>query len=713
MYIKNMNAILRYRFILLLLTGVFAFAACNEEEHDPFAGKDSFITAFSLKQGETVFTADIAEDLITVKVPEGLSLAQAKATVKLSENATVYPDPAEITDWNIEHLFVVTAYNRAQTKYKYTVERSGVAHEGTVTLETQADVDAFGQQEFTFIDGNLTIGRNSGTDSITSLTPLEKLTGVGYTLSILPTCAFANLDGLHNLEHVGTLQIIANEQNLSAPHLETLNLPTLKTAGNINVKNTVSFFVELPELESVSNSLSLDCPLSQIQLRKLKYAGSLTLTAASNANTALTQISLPSLEEVEGDIHVGYLKSITKIEFPELKKTGGFFPYGMISLLFVNAPKLEEITGKLEIQSVNALVEMNLPELKKAGELFISADKLSLLEVSKLETVKSLTVYDTQLDGINGFTSLKTVETLSLNRNVPKTSIVKLPDNVQRVDVFSVSATNKTIPSVIDVRGKNIGKLAIVQYAMQAKLVGDEVFHGILSLDPGNDIPFPELEGFKEVDSLYFYPFRMSEIHIAGIRKVNRGVYIQGAYTAIKNFSMSIEETGGNLIVNIPSMTATPENMDSIKIDRLRSVGGNLELTFYTKAIKALSCPELTAVGGNFNLSTGYDEVYETTVYHRGFETLSFPKLKSIGGKLYIFSDSTYEQYNNDYLQNLDGFAELSAVKQIEIRHQKALTDYSGLKNAFRSLASENDWTVSDNAYNPSCQDLSDGKWTK
>jgi hypothetical protein len=206
-----MNMIRKYNYktVLRLLPIIaFAFVACTENEADPFSGKDNYIAAFSLTQGNTVFDAAIAGDVITVTVPEGLSLNNAKATVKLSENASIYPDPAKITAWDDEALFAVTAYNGAKATYKYTVARSGVAREGTVVLETQADVDAFGQLGITFIDGNLTVGRAAGTDSITSLAPLAGLKEVAYSLTLNPTYAGTGLEGLENLERVGgTLQV--------------------------------------------------------------------------------------------------------------------------------------------------------------------------------------------------------------------------------------------------------------------------------------------------------------------------------------------------------------------------------------------------------------------------------------------------------------------------------------------------------------------------
>ena len=160
-------------FVFALLTALL-FTACSKTD-EPFTGKDNYISSFSLKQGETVLNAVISDKVITVSAPEGMTLAGATASVKLSENAKIYPDPSSITDWNDEALFAVTAYNGTQIRYKYTVVRNSIDEKGTVVLETQADVDAFGTKGITAIGGNLVIGRTTGVDSISSLAPLFQL----------------------------------------------------------------------------------------------------------------------------------------------------------------------------------------------------------------------------------------------------------------------------------------------------------------------------------------------------------------------------------------------------------------------------------------------------------------------------------------------------------------------------------------------------------
>ncbi|MDR3350750.1 MAG: hypothetical protein LBN98_03750 [Prevotellaceae bacterium] len=702
-----MNSILKNSITASLLAGASLLAACHREE-DPFAGTDSYITGFRLQQGDAVFHAAITGEVITVTAPEGFSLNRARATVTLSENAKIYPDPASITSWDEEQAFAVTAHSGAQTAWKYTVRRSGVAHSGAVLLETQADVDAFGRRGVTLIDGSLIIGRTAGTDSITSLAPLASLKEVSYALTLNPTCAITSLEGLENLEHTGGLLKIGETWNNTLPHLETVTLPALKTAGALSIGNPATVIVELPGLEHVSKQLELGCPLYQLHLPGLQSAGSISMNVYTSTSTSLAKISLPALEAVEGNILLEGWGSVTKVELPALRKTGGFSVNAMPQLVFIYTPKLEAAAATMTFSSLDGLTELSFPALKQAGAMNINCKNISILEVPKLETLKALTLQNTPLNGIAGFTALKTAGTVTLT-NLPGGTAVHIPASVQHIDVLEIGLTTAgaLIPEV-HIAGKNIGTLRLTGRAVQTKISGDETFAGLLYLQPNSsDLLFPELEGLGEVDSLYVNAASAYDVHIKGIRKVRRGVYLGTLYSGYpRTFSMpDMEEIGGHLTVNFPYMTNTA--MDSVKWDNLKSVGGNLTLTINTKTAKVLHCPALTTVGGDFKLSTGYD--YSTT--YRGFETLNFPKLATIGGKLTVYPGTATAARTNTKLTGLHGFSALTGVKAIEITRQAALTDYSGLQKAFPSLASPENWTASGNSYNPSYRDLLDGKW--
>jgi hypothetical protein len=689
---------------LPLLAAALSILSCTRAENDPFSGKDSYIVSFTLRQGGVTFEAAIAGEQIAITAPEGFSLDKAKATVKLSENAEIYPNPDELTQWDDEQLFVVTARNGDQSTYKYTVKRSGLAHNGAVRLETQADVDAFGQRGITLIDGNLTIGLAYGADSITDLKPLVGLKEVAYTLTLQSTCAITTLEGLETLERVGDLLIGVGYQML--PLLETVSLPALKAVGSFTMQNTVTIIVDLPELEQVRGAFSLNCPLYQLQLPQLKtVGGNLAFTARSNASTSLAQIALPALEEVEGYLEIGYLKSVTKLDFPELKKLGGFRANGMTLLSFIYTPKLETTTGTMEFYNITNMTELNFPELKQAETLrFNNCKNITELNLPKLETVKSLYLSNIPVDGISGFTALKTADlielaTLSYTR-------LEIPVGLQHIGTLSINTNRDPQLQEINVKDRNIDHLNISGIQSKHKLIGNETFSGTLQLYlGGTDSLTIDIEGFHEVDSLSIGG-SVSNLHLKNIRKIRKGVFLNCSVTV--DFSMpNLEETGGNTAIYLQSMTNS--TVDTIRFDRLKSVGGDFRLTIASKTVKVLDCPELTAVRGNLTLGDGYD-LKQYYYDYRGLESMNFPKMTTVEGKLTIYPGVTY--YKNAQLKNLDGFSSLTTVRSIDISLQTLLTDYSGLKKAFNTTTVP-EFSSSDNGYNPSLQDLIDGKWSE
>jgi hypothetical protein len=449
------------------------------------------------------------------------------------------------------------------------------------------------------------------------------------------------------------------------------------------VANTVIIIVELPALERVDKAFALNCPLYQLQLPNLKSTGDLTLTAASNANTSLAKISLPALEEA-GHIVVSNLKSVAQIELPELKKSGNInLSSALTQLEFVYAPKLEEATGTITVSTaVTAMTELGFPELKRAAGIYIDSKILSVPEFPKLTHVDNLTLRTAPLNGITGFPALQTAGTVTLY-NLASLTDVTVPASVQRIDVLTVTATGTNpVPAEINIRGKNIGALQVTANAVRAKIIGDDVFHGTLTINSASATSpypvFPVLEGFHEVDSLVLsITSYMDTAHVKGVRKINRGFTLASG-SGLKAFDM-------------------PD---------LESVGGNMTLGYFTGASftpRNLNYPKLQSVGGNLDINTGYGN-YST-------EALLFPQLATVGGKLYIHGNTTSNK--NTKLADLDGFAALRNVPSIEVKDNSALVSFAGLQRAFESLTPAGWIQPTGNGYNPSYEDLQNNKWTE
>ncbi|GAB6009416.1 hypothetical protein [Dysgonomonas reticulitermitis] len=682
----------------LVLAIICLLPSCSED--DPFGGKDNYIVSFSLKQGDVEYKAVVSGNVITVNVPEGVSLNGAVPAIKLSENASVYPDPKKITEWDDEILFAVTAYNGTQVKYKYIVERTDIGAEGTIVLETQADVDAFGAKGATSIEGNLVIGRTVGADSISTLAPLLQLKKIGYSLIIYPTFSGKDLTGLDKLEKVGGEIRIDG-----AKSLEKVTLQSLSTVGSVYIKNTLVGVADMPALTTISQTLTLDCPLEGINFPKLKKVGGrITFNTASNSNAMMSLISFPAMEEVES-LYFTYFKNIKKINLPELKKIGDMSFIQLTMLSFINTPKVEVSTGTITIPSTSYLNEVSFPNMTEAATIIAAGKTLRVLDFPKLKKVTTkLAIQSAMVDGAKDFKALERVEGELYLYDLAS---LAMPSTIQYINRLSIEYRTATPSNEINVKGMNIGELKVMANAIRTKkIVGDNIFKGTLTIASGsasyvNGYPsFPALEGFSEVDSLSLdgYVSSMDTVHIRGIKKINKGFRLEN--NNIYRFSMpDIEEIGNSFY-----FAALNQGVDAtLEFPKLKIIGGSFDLSVGSTKTRTVRFTALESVGGNFTLATGYNA-------DRSLENVLFPALKNIGGAMLIKGYSTSNK--NMLLKNLDGFATLEKAKSVEVTYQSAIVSFEGLKKVFSSLNASG-WKTANNNYNPAYEDLQAGKWVK
>lgn len=138
-FLKTFNIIC---FVALCLAG------CSSDNDLNFEGNDNFISSFKLVLPNSdggVVTGSIVDGKITVTIPEDVSTVGAKAKIVISENATIYPNPADITNWDNDYSFVVSSHSGQQNIYHYSVrrEKKEDSKTGNFILYSQTDVNNF------------------------------------------------------------------------------------------------------------------------------------------------------------------------------------------------------------------------------------------------------------------------------------------------------------------------------------------------------------------------------------------------------------------------------------------------------------------------------------------------------------------------------------------------------------------------------------------
>lgn len=351
-------------FALLAFSGA-TLCACNDDDWtNPFVGSDNYIVSFSLLQDDERLHATIVDNTITVTVPASRSLNGATAEVVLSENASILPDPATISDWDDDQVFVVTSYNGTRVEYRYTTEESEASADGSVVLRTQAEVDAFASQGISSIKGSLVIGGDTGTDKITSIAALDKITSVGQGVTIKATYDNEILDGLKALETIG------GALRIEASGLKEATLPALKSARRVEVVGTYLESLSMPALTRITDRLyitsyaltSLDMPVLE------SVGGNLQFEPASRDIAMLIEeLSLPALKRVGGTASFSSLSKMAKLELPAFVSANALTISGA-ALTKVTLPAFEECAGDIAIDNLQATA-IDLSALTHAGSL--------------------------------------------------------------------------------------------------------------------------------------------------------------------------------------------------------------------------------------------------------------------------------------------------------------------------------------------------------
>lgn len=416
MKLKSLAYILMIGFISLL-------AGCDDED-SAFSGSENYITSFSLKlQDGKTYAATITEDELTLSVPEGVSVQGAKAEVLCSELATITPDPSNITDWEGNQTLTVTSYNGKERTYHYSLSRTLIVGEGDVLLETAEDVEAFAARGISRIEGNLIIGKETGSvkeDSLLSFAALSGVKEVSGTVLINPTYKGTSVAGLENLERAGALKIagrIGTNGAFGNKELEHIELSQLKmVGGDLYLSADTLRTLNLPKLESVGGTLTLQAiHFKQLEFPALEIIGKdITFTGRQNGTLELTEeVSFPALKTLGNQLTLKSYKKVKKINFPALVSAATISLESLSDLEDVFFSSLEEISYSFSLQyPMNNLNEVSLPKLTKANSMRIYNNGVKKLDLGSLAYVgkNGLTIEHCQSLGELNLSSLTTVD---------------------------------------------------------------------------------------------------------------------------------------------------------------------------------------------------------------------------------------------------------------------------------------------------------------
>lgn len=537
---------------------------------------------------------------------------------------------------------------------------------------------------------------------------------------------------MNNLETIGSFQIGPDKNTYQIGprmNMDTLELPGLTAImSGVIINGAWIRISSLPELTKIDGGLQLVYldSLKTMAFPKLAHVLQDIFVQGSNGAGQLQTIDFPSLERIGGSVtfsswprlgsvrlpllqqaasmNITNFPALTSIEMPLLKNLGADANFsGNGQLEEFDLSSLQTVGGNLYLQNLPLLEDLDgLKSLTAIGKSLNLNTLIALKDISGLKSLESvgenlIISQLTQLkdDNLEGLSSLKTVGgSLNIYR-VPfkKFSGFGLPD----IKTLSIDGNGISSIQEIDISKLNIEtSLSLSNISTSFLLKGKDVYDCSVSLQNCNTDMAKNMSGFKEIKDLTF------QYYVTEVAAPDQGLPVQKVsnnftlyISAYNHFSLPyLKEVGGNCNVVINS------KMD-LDLPVLKTAG-KLSMNLTGSGMDVLSLPSLETVDGDCSFTTGNPTSSVGDIHA--------PELTTINGILNI--SGQYTNYENTRMINLNGFSSVKNVQGITVAYNKQLTDFSGLKNAIASVTADK-WAVTGNKYNPTYQDMMDGKYVQ
>ena len=698
--------------------------ACSEEKTELPWGSDNYIVSFSLTTGADTYPAVIRDGRITVSIPYNVSLEGAQVSYELCEHASIYPDPATVADWNQEWQFLVSSYdNQNDRTYLYTVERTDIATDGSLTLRTQAEVDAFARSGINTVEGNLTIGGEDEENPVTNLDGLKNLVSVRCDLTITAAYTGETLAGLENLTACESLRIGSTAHPNET--LRQLSLPALKEVkGALCICGTALQTADFKSLQNVAGHFVLQSDaLLQLTADELtSVAGNMTLvgTTADEAKAPCEQMYFPKLQRIDGTLTLSRFDRLSGLgtTFGVLTQAGAL-RYEHLALANTFEFPLIETTGNITVTDCPILRSVLLPALTDAGSLEITGcpaiETLSFPKAERFDGDVSLATLPAIKDFGEFLPALKAIS-----------GDLSIDDLSSLEGVLDLSGCTFSPNSTLDLR--------LVAATRLTELRGGD-FGGSLRIDASSLTPQPEampfeITGFKSLDTLRIAGFtHISALSLPTESCDDLTIENCGSQAPFTLSLPNLVEVRGTLLCRNCGKAG---EANSASFPRLRNIGRQLSFYVGASSFTALEFPLLETIGNGEPVSDDPADDYALYTMPSGCAgefilpslqrvngsmlvstwntstdravAFRFPSLQSVAGEISV----GHTAYKNRSVATLD-FSALTAAGAIRIGNLSSVTDFSTFTQVLPRL-SEQTWSVTDCGYNPTYQQMLDGE---
>lgn len=293
----------------------------------------------------------------------------------------------------------------------------GIAH-----LKNQAEIDAFGANNYTLISGTLNIGNVLANEisDINSLLPLSSLKHIGNNLIIGLNPELQDLQGLDNVKYIESIIFIERNENLTS--IQSLTNASgiynaILISGNNKLRN-------LDGLESLKITTSIDILNNSLLENIDGLSGAIRASEISiTDNPLLNNINgLQNMETIDG--------KFTLINCPLVNNLNGL-------------SQIKRISGSLTLDGINSLVNLNALQNLEHFPISLNIQNNDLLEsisiFSPMESAFNITISENpSLRNLEGLNNIINVRNLKIENNIAIQNLAPL-SNLKSADDISIS----------------------------------------------------------------------------------------------------------------------------------------------------------------------------------------------------------------------------------------------------------------------------------
>lgn len=591
----------------------------------------------------------------------------------------------------------------------------GKVYKGNIALDNAQQLKAFIDSGYTEVTGALYIRNQSDLSGLTKIKKVDWL--------VLENNSITTLGGIAELESMARLRLAGNTSLTTAafPKLTSKSLRALQVEWNLSLVS-----LTLPSVEKIGsdgNGINItDCPV-------------------------LKTLSIPNLKSLDPQYNRIYIRSTALPNMDVFKNATGTLDN---ELVLQDNPDLTSVTGLKNIISTRRLEVSKCPKLNSLNGINI-AEVMEFININNNDQLTDVTAVTDRLktitlssSGIN-FRGNKSLQKISLPKyenggfyawDDPALETIDLPKLVesyiieiihnekltsvnvpllQTADAFNVTGVNKPdqplkkidAPSLKTIGGLNLSNLSgltTLDGFNNLETVSGNLYIGCQNVDKGQGVHLSSISGFYKLTSIGGF---LGLIYAAGGDQNGPLTSITG-FSNLKTIGRYLD-IGGRNLTNVSGFSKLETIGEGFKVyatgltglgdfGKLRSIamrGGQFELNSNDKMTSLKGLASLTEI------SQWYITSNNALLDLKGFE-----KIKSMSGGIQLFSCPL--------LTNLDNLSNLEQVSSVSIAFNSELISFCGLNKLIKGNGiTSGFYAVNSNKYNPTIDDIKNGKCSK